>query len=61
MRKHAFAEYGLIHLYYANMPIQYAAILKPVKMIILEDKICYCIFLTFAQHIGCGYTLEPPQ
>ena len=40
--------------------MQYAEILKAVKMTIFRCKKCN-IFLIFAQNIDCGYTLEPPH
>ena len=45
--------------HYTNMPMQYTAIFKAVKMISFSWKID--IFLIFAQNIDCGYTLERPQ
>ena len=42
-------------LHFANMPMQYAAIFKVLKMIILDAK----NVIPFAQYIDSGYTLEP--
>ena len=43
----------LIEAHYANMPINYAEILKAVKMIIFYEN--FDIFLIFAENIDCGY------
>ena len=46
--------------HYANMSVQYTAIFHGCKNVNFQMKI-FDIFLTFAQKIDCGYTLEPPQ
>ena len=40
--------------------MQYTEIILVVKTIIFSCK-NFDIFLTFAQNIDCGYTLEPPR
>ena len=37
--------------------MQYAAILKAVKMLIFDEK----LYFSFALNIDYGYTLEPPK
>ena len=49
---------GLPH--YTNMPMQYAGILKSVEIVFLDEK-NRIFFLSFAQNVDCGYTLESPQ
>ena len=46
--------------HYANMSVQYTAIFHGCKNGNFHMKKCE-IFLIFAQNIGRGYTLEPPQ
>ena len=46
--------------HYANTPMQYTAIFHGCKNVNFQMK-NFNTFLTFAQNIDCGYTLEPPQ
>ena len=46
--------------HYENMPMQYLAIFHGCKNDNFRMK-KVDIFLTIAQNISCGYTLEPPQ
>ena len=46
--------------HYANTPMQYTAIFHGFKNVNFQMK-KFNIFLTFAQNIDCGYTLEPPH
>ena len=46
--------------HYENMSMQYIAIFTAEKIKKL-DNFFWDNFLIFAQNIGCGYTLEPPQ
>ena len=46
--------------HYANTPMQYTAIFHGCKNYNFRMKKSN-IFLTFAQNIDRGYTLEPPQ
>ena len=62
-----FFVYGQLHdktnkitLHYENTPIQYTVIFHDCKNDYFQMKICD-IFLTFAQNIDCGYTVEPPH
>ena len=50
--------YSTFH--YENMPMQYTAIFNGVKNDNFQMKNCD-IILIFAQHIDCGYMLEPPH
>ena len=43
-----------LFVHYANMPMQYAEILKALKMVNFRCKKCD-IFLFFAQNIDCEY------
>ena len=45
--------------HYESMPMQCTEIFKVVKT--ENFRICFAIFLIFAQNIDCGYTLEPPR
>ena len=51
---------SMIKSHYANTPMQYTAIFQRCKNVHFQMKI-FDIFLTFAQNIDCGYTLEPPN
>ena len=46
--------------HYAKMSVQYTAIYHGYKNNYFQMKLCN-IFHNFAQHIDCGYTLEPPH
>ena len=46
--------------HYENTPMQYTAIFHYDKNSKFQMK-NVIFFLTFAQNIDCGYTLEPPQ
>ena len=47
-------------LHYENTPMQYTSIFHGCKNVNFQMKNCD-VFLTFAQNIDCGYTLEPPH
>ena len=49
-----------IHAHYANTPMQYTVMFHGRKNVNFQMKNCN-IFLTFAQNIDHGYTLELPQ
>ena len=46
--------------HYENTPMQYTAIFHGCKNVHFQMK-TFKIFLTVAQNIDCGYTLEPPR
>ena len=46
--------------HYENTPVQYSALFHSRKNDNFQMKNCD-IFLSFAQNIDCGYTLEPPH
>ena len=49
-----------LKFHYENMSMQYTAIFHGCKNVNFQMKNSN-IFLTFAQNIDCGYTLEPPH
>ena len=51
---------NIFYIHYENMSMQYSAIFHSRKNDDFQIK-NYDIFLTFAQNIDCGYTLELPQ
>ena len=53
-------EFYLRITHYASMPIRYTAIFHSLKNLHFQMR-NFDIFLNCAQHIDCGYTLEPPH
>ena len=51
---------GYLLIHYENTPMQHTAIFHGRKNDNFHLK-CFDYFLSFAQNIDCGYTLEPPQ
>ena len=50
----------IFYIHYANMSVQYTAIIHGCKNDNFQMKI-FDIFSYFARNIVCGYTLEPPH
>ena len=56
----SFPRIAILFFHSENSPMQYTKIFSALKIENFQLK-NFDIFLSFAQNIDCGYTLEPPR